>query len=208
MKENLTPEERLLRLIKGEKKQKPPPDLSGQKTAISPDSKPAAKIAAQVAARGYRININRLIPVFFGASVIYLLVSFIYSWIGLKEIKLPDVSEEELKELQPKAKEEPRPYEFYSKGVSQHQIFGSPTGNAKSQDTPAPAVATDTDLIKNISLVGIISGLNPQAIIEDKKAQKTYYLTKGQALGEIQVEDILEGKIIINYQGNRFELYL
>ena len=69
-------------------------------------------------------------------------------------------------------------------------------------------MVSNTDLVKQLNLVGIIAGENPQAVIEDKNTQKTYYLNKGQFLGEIQLEDILEGKIIINHKGQRFELYL
>ena len=74
--------------------------------------------------------------------------------------------------------------------------------------TSQPAIAANVDLLKDITLVGIITGANPQAVIEDKKSLKNYYVTKGQFIGQMQVEDIQEGKIIINYKGQKYELYL
>jgi type II secretory pathway component PulC len=63
-----------------------------------------------------------------------------------------------------------------------------------------------TELMKEINLLGVISGANPQAVIEDKKSGKTYYVTEGQMIGDFQVEEIGYGKIILNYNGQKFEL--
>ena len=87
-------------------------------------------------------------------------------------------------------------------GVRQRRIFG----NILVQQAGIANAAANADLIKKINLVGIIAGENPQAIIEDKDARKTYSVTKGQAIGEFRVEDIQEGKIILEYRGQRYEL--
>ena len=217
MRDNISPEEKLLRLIRAEKKTKPSPNLwdkyqggnlDKEVTADIPHLKPAIKKPRFSFIRPYLTagNIQRLIPVFLIASIVYLLISFIYPFVGLNKIELPKTPLDKMKELELKLKKESKPLEFYLQGIRQREIFGNPVGS--SQETVIPAGATEADLIKDISLVGIISGLTPQAIIEDKKAQKTYYVTKGQFIGEMQVEDILEGKIILNFKGKRFELYI
>ena len=45
-----------------------------------------------------------------------------------------------------------------------------------------------------------------QAIVEDLDAKETVFLAKGDAIKEMVLEDIQETKIILNYQGQRFEL--
>ncbi len=214
MKNNLSPEEKLLNLIKGHKTSTPsslhPRDTSKDKKIFSgtTGAKPNVKYSAKSFINTYLTfpYIKRLMLVLIGICFIYLVIAFIYPWFGLKEIKLPEVPDDKPKiaesglELEKKTK----PYEFYLQGLGQRQIFSA---NFVQEGTAASSVV-DTDLIKHINLVGIISGDNPQAVIEDKKANKTYYLNKGQFIDELQIEDIKEGHIILNYKGQRYELYL
>ncbi len=62
--------------------------------------------------------------------------------------------------------------------------------------------------IQDLNLLGIVSGDNPQAIIEDKKSQKTYFLKKGDFLGDFELKDIQKGKVILDLSGQQFELSL
>ncbi|MGE5308239.1 MAG: hypothetical protein ACM3OC_04075 [Deltaproteobacteria bacterium] len=64
------------------------------------------------------------------------------------------------------------------------------------------------ELIKDLNLLGIVSGDVPQAVIENKKDQQTYYLTKGQFIDEMRVSDIQENKVILEYKGKHAELHL
>lgn len=204
MRNNITPEERLLRLIKGAKKQGVPAEKKAGPSTIG--TKPALKDSVFVLIRKYlpHFNTQKIIVIIFFLSCVYLLLSLIYPLIGLRQIHLPKVTPDKITEAKTEAKEEIKPYEFYAEGIKNRQIFGSTPGQQASQRVSG----VNVDLAKDINLVGIISGENPQAIIEDKKTQKTYYVTKGQFIGEIQVEDIQEGKIILNYMGESFELYL
>lgn len=203
-KDNISPEEKLLRLIRGQKKQ----DISIDKKPLNAITglKPKVKNSIYPLIPKYLSfpYIQKIIGIVFVVSCIFLIISFIYPWFGLRKIKLPQVTEEKMVDLKTEPRLEPKPYESYSEGIIDRQIFSSPT----AQETQGPSSGVDIDLIKDINLVGIISGENPQAIIEDKKTQKTYYLSKGQFIGEFQVEDIREGKVILNFRGQRYELYL
>jgi type II secretory pathway component PulC len=148
-------------------------------------------------------GIRKFLVIVLVVSLIYLAASFIYPIFGLNKIRLPDVTKEQKLPLKQKVKEESKPFEFYQQGAGNHQIFFSSGGDAAS---PAPAAAANPDLIKGINLMGIISGENPQAIIEDKSSQKTFYLSRGQFLGELCIEDIQDGKVILSYRGARYEL--
>jgi hypothetical protein len=89
--------------------------------------------------------------------------------------------------------------------VERRNIFGTPARDA--EDVPVPKVA-GVDSVRDIGLVAILSGDNPQAALEDKSSQKVYYVTPGQFIGDIQVEAIKEGKVLLNDKGTRYELFL
>lgn len=199
MKENIAPEEKLLRLIRGPKKQ-----AQGGPANIAAKTPARAKFAGLKFRLPANLDVNRIIRIAFILASLYLAFSLLYPFFGIKKIKLASVTKEIT--VDKKDTDEPavKPYEYYAADLKNRQIFGTPA----AQQAAGPVSAANADLIKDISLVGIISGENPQAVIEDKKSQKTYYLTSGQFIGEIQVEKILDGKIILNYKGERFELYL
>lgn len=98
-----------------------------------------------------------------------------------------------------------KPFSYYSETITQHQLFkiiSAPETKEKSKT----AAAASLDAIKDYSLLGVISGENPQAIIEDKKTKQTLYLQKGQSLGEFKISDIQDGKIILESGGQAAEL--
>lgn len=202
MKDNISPEEKLLRLIRGEKKAKAPkeaiPTIANLKSPLKNSVYSLANIYLTPAV------VQKIMVVLLAVSFVCLLASFIYPLVASKKIVLPQVPLKKTEALSLTLEAELKPYEFYLQSARQRQIFG----NSVVQEKSVAQVAANLDIVKEMSLVGIISGDNPQAIIEDKATQKTYYVTKGQFIGEIQIEEILEGKIIISYKGQRFELYL
>ena len=206
MRDDILPEEKLLRLIRGKKKQDTAIDEAPCIVSVVNHVEPAVKVSISSLMQKYLhfFDIRKIIWAVFAASCIYLVISFIYPVIGLKIIKLPQIAQEKVGEPKAEPKLEVKPYEFYREGIANKQIFGG----VFSQGIGKPVTAVDIDLMKDINLIGIITGENPQAVIEDKKTQKTYYISKGQFIGETQVEDIQEGKIIISYRGQRIELYL
>ncbi|MEK6714711.1 MAG: hypothetical protein AABY43_01530 [Candidatus Omnitrophota bacterium] len=193
MKDNILPEEKLLRLIRKEKKADREPERKASLAKMS--SKAGVK---------FSVKPKEIILTAFIASSLYLIVSLIYPLLSIKKNILPEVKQEAVVEPKPETIEGPKPYDFYLSGIKEREIFSS----SQIEVVTKPQSGINTDLLKDISLVGIIAGDTPQAIIEDKKTQKTYYLNKGQFIEEMQVEDIQEGKIILNYRGEKFELYL
>ncbi len=100
---------------------------------------------------------------------------------------------------------ETKNYSHYSNQIAGKKIFSaSPFIQTETQSGPGSGEA----LTDNLGLVGIIPGADPQAIIEDKKAQKTYYLIKGQSVNDIILEDINENKVTLDYKGKKMILFL
>lgn len=151
--------------------------------------------------------INKLVFMFFILSVVYAAIVFIPSENGAGKIKLSAVTEKIVPTKQKLGlKQKSKPLEPYLQGVRIHRIFGGISYQAAETKEKSDKAAVD--LVKDISLLGVISDDNPQAVIEDKKTQKTYYLNKGQFIGEFQVQDIQPGKVILKYNDQKFELYL
>ena len=217
MKDNLPAEEKLLRLIKGGKKTAPvsraPQDTPTEKVIGGPAAKEKSTIrpltnSLRSAADSYFTYpyFQKLMIALMGLSFIYLVVSFVYPWLGLGNIRWPQAPAEDLAAKERVPLEPAKPYEFYLQALQKRQIFS--VSSLASQASSILSPTADSDLIKNINLIGVISGDNPQAVIEDKKANKVYYLNKGQSIGQLQIEDIQTGKIILNYKGQKYELYL
>lgn len=201
MTEYISPEEKLLRLIRGQKSNKPQVISQPQKNTLS-----AIKSANDFLSKFFfKINLQNAIIIVALLAGAYLLISLIYPFFGLNKIKVPKSGEQNFKPQAPAVIPQEKPFDYYQQKLGNKQIFGQAQGQAGSGGA-LPVSGAAAELIKDIALVGIIAGANPQAIIEDRKTQKTYYVVKGQMVGEFQVEDILEGKIILNYRGQRYEL--
>jgi type II secretory pathway component PulC len=192
MKSNVSPEERLLRLIRGHKNGESKANLSALNT-------PFKNHSAVFYIRKFLLSVLVI-------ACIYLIAAFIYPQLSSREIKLSGIISEPAAEPKVEPKPEIKPFESYLEGVKDRQIFNSVS-------SPEPEVQQDNviasaDLIRQLNLIGIIAGDSPQAVIEDKTTQKTYYLNRGQSFGEFQVEQITDGKVILNSKGKKFELYM
>ncbi|MDP2911681.1 MAG: hypothetical protein Q8N76_05065 [Candidatus Omnitrophota bacterium] len=69
-----------------------------------------------------------------------------------------------------------------------------------------PKKISREEILGNLNLLGIITGENNQAIIEDKNLKKTFFLYKGDFLGELKVDDIKSNMVILEYKGEKIEL--
>ena len=137
-------------------------------------------------------------------SLAYLLIAFIYPSYGLKKLTLPEITQEKITPSDAGPIKTVEPYEQYSQDIGSRSIFDS--GPAVEQAASVSNVSVDS--MKDIKVVGIISGEKVQAVIEDTKLNKTYYVTKSQTIGEMRIEDIAEGKVVISYQGKLFDFSL
>lgn len=245
MEEKLSPEERLLRLIRGKgrrhaepSKSQPPPGLPVEETekkaklarirvsSLEPELEAEAKAKAKaiwqrqaslgVAIRNFALrwierygSIKSINQVLF----ILLLISLVYVGLELVIVKphrfqLPDSTSRDMEDIE-KRKEELasnlKPYSYYSKEIEKRELFNL----WETREPSSSAEISDLDeTLTNLNLIGIVSGTNPQAIIEEKRTNKTYFLNRGDYIGQFKLEEILPGKVILTYNGQRCELNL
>ncbi|MCU0665998.1 MAG: hypothetical protein MUF05_02775 [Candidatus Omnitrophica bacterium] len=153
------------------------------------------------------INFERLkniISIIFILEAIYFISALLYPYYGLKKIKLPESDAAFTSKLLEESKDVLSNYEGFEQIFKSKKLFISQSAGSGTIDPVAADIAGE--LFKNINLVGIMLEPTPQAVIEDKKNQRTYYLTVGQSFGDMTVEEIHDGKIIIDYKGQKMEL--
>jgi type II secretory pathway component PulC len=92
----------------------------------------------------------------------------------------------------------------YQQVVSSRRLFGA----ADTQKTAEKHGPSANEIIAGLNLQGIVAGLEPKAMIEDKKNQKSYYVKEGEYVGEVQVKKIGEGKVTLELNGEDFSLSL
>jgi len=207
-----SPEDRLLRLIKGVK-----PGRKGNtgKTAPSGEESFLTALANKVFLKSkifkpsFLNSLNKILP----AVIAILLIYFIYNllFIPRRDISLitgrgegPAAGvqagiEPQESDFLPQREE----YSVYSKEMKGKELFTAPY----VIESPVARDA-NIDISKKFSLVGIIAGAEPQAIIEDTETQKTHYLYEGQSFGEATLEEIGDGKVIISHKNRKVILVL
>lgn len=204
MKENSLPEEKLLRLIRGKKN----PEVAVTGVPGGTAIKNSLKISFFMPdAVRHLITLRRVIFFLLVLACMYLAYTFVSPLLEAKNGNFPIVSESEaVVGLDKEVKNEAKPFESYLEGIQGKQIFS--VGTMNTPDAGLQQAAVNAEKIKDITLMGVISGDNPQAIIEDKKLQKTFYLAPGQLIGDFKVEEIQEGKVVLSFNGQKYELYL
>lgn len=221
MKEDLPAEERLLRLIREQDKQeketkKVPvfPEAASPKTTQTPDLK---KMIAKKESFSKSSSLSTFFSLKFFNFLLLIIAVGLTGYLGWEIFSL--LKEEKnisllgsrpakiiLAEDEKKIEEGySKPYSYYSEEIGKKELFKSSV--LHGQETQVVAVTpTINDMSANLTLLGIVLDEQPQAIIEDSKAKKSYFLYKGDKIGEVKVEDIQESKVVLTYQGEKIEL--
>jgi len=92
-----------------------------------------------------------------------------------------------------------------------HPIFQIPShqpGSTRSGGSAAPSQQAKS-LAARLSLIGIVAGNPPQAIIEDSETKKTHFVTAGQRVIEgLTVEEVRNDRVVLDLDGEKIELSL
>jgi type II secretory pathway component PulC len=219
MKRDFSPEEKLLRLIKSSAKKDAdkdkleikaalPPSANGAPSGYKRNNREATRASSlTMPFKGIGINtknVNLILVVTLIGLLVYFLADLLYSPYYKKEADITAQPEKEAVEPKEKAVPPIEPFSYYASEVASRNLF-------LPQESEVTAVQTGPsveEISTGLSLIGIISGDRPQAIIEDKKTGKSYFLYKGGLVGQVKVMDILEDKVVMEYQGQAFELML
>lgn len=223
MTNKMTPEERLLALIKGKRKKegeipKEAPGAPIMDSQPEPDVRPPkpkrrdylADLLKAPIFRNKFFNPHNLktlnLYLIYAIAIIavYLIIELIFvnPYRSVESVLTASYADHTYKPAIKPAREELN-YSHYENVASGRNVFGPGAG-----DTAVLRQAASEDISSSLGLVGIIPGDNPQAIIENKKTQKVYYVAKGGAFENFIVEEISENKVVVDYGGKKIEMFL
>ncbi|MCM8781114.1 MAG: hypothetical protein NC908_04250 [Candidatus Omnitrophica bacterium] len=151
--------------------------------------------------------INRVLISVIVLLVIYLISDFYFSIINLKRLQavkfnLPKVSNQTAAF---KVKTILRDNSYYLDTVKQRDIFRMGLKSMPEVALKAPSSAI-LEMTQNLKLVGISWSDDPDAMIEDTKLNKTFFVKKGYMVGELKVKAILKDKVILSYGQEEIDL--
>lgn len=238
MPKDFSPEERLLRLIRSKtpkeiseaapvalpapaekpKQEAPAPVPAPIVGKVSPPKeKVSPKISFDISGVFKRKNLNLALGILLAALLIYAIHSFLKSpksAIGTMDEKItaqektPAQNATPAPEATQPSTEKRPPLDYFTAQTGSRNIF-APAAKEEAQAAAPVEQGPKLEEVKSqLSLLGVVGGAAPQAIIEDKRTQKTYFLNKGSTFDDIEVGDILENKVILIYKGKQFELIL
>lgn len=219
----LTPEKQLLRLIEGQKTNAP----GIQAQAIKHRSLSLFSFGAWLGrlsffkevfkkwlhgTRPYQLDIkliNKLLCLFIFVLAVYFISNLFSSLINLKKTPYLEFKPQEGASFA--GAQEPsflkKAASYYLEKVRERDIFKmgakKPTAQATSPNGPSSSIIEATQHLK---LVGISWSKDPDAMIEDTKALRTFFVKRGQMIGEIKVQAIFKDKVVLGFGGEEIEL--
>jgi len=214
-----TPEEQLLNLIEdGEG----PSTLSLKRKKASPFSSvslgalSALLARLKIAIKDWLIQLkggidepnlklwNKALAVVAIILFIYLTADFTLRRLDIKQFT-KKVSATKGRSFQENVKTEVRPFLYYLEMVQRRDIF-SPVKLISAENPQEEAKKVLSTLVKDLKLVGISWGTDPEVIIEDTKDNKTYFLKTGDTIGKFKIETIFKDKVVLEAEGQKMEL--
>lgn len=103
-----------------------------------------------------------------------------------------------------------QPESYYLNKVKARNLFGfanEPEEEKAAFKEKLKQEPTELEkMVKSFKLVGISWSNDPDAIIEDEKAKKTYFIKTGHKINEISVQAIYRDKVILHYRSQEVEL--
>ena len=139
----------------------------------------------------------------------YFINNLFTSFINLK--KMPDLLEMKKEDLKPMSFQETsvskKAVSYFLEKVRQRDIFKMGQKKAITAETVTSGSSSRIiEATQHLKLVGISWSNDPDAMIEDTKALRTFFVKRGGLIGEIKVQAIFKDKVVLNYAGEEIEL--
>jgi len=161
----------------------------------------AAKLKANIREPNLKV-LNKIFLTICIVSIGYSIRNFISKRPDIDKV-YEKAKSTKYKELEEKPAIKPRPFSHYLKMVQRRNIFTP----VVLKDSGIPGGQKEIPkMAKDLKLVGISWDKKPIVMIEDKKAQKTYFLKKGDTIKEFKIDEILKDRVILSYEGQKVEL--
>jgi hypothetical protein len=150
--------------------------------------------------------VNYFLVACIAVLLLYLGISLSGDWRRLKMLDTRKLAVEQAGKQDKPAKDivPLRGAQYYQDKINRRDIF---VRASQSRETAHPAFSTQMEqYTASLKLVGISWSSDPDAMIEDSRQGKTYFVKKGSKVGELVVENILKEKVVLRYNKESFDL--
>lgn len=216
MQDNISPEEKLLNLIKkgpdnakNNINQPKTIDTASNETEGPPVK---AKVPAGIprktgAGSGKSFTIlNKLFIIAVVCAIFYMIIAYIYPYRSKVEIPGHVEATGKDTEILGGTPKPPPPLAHYTDILTRRQMFKLYEVPKPKPVGPAKPKVTLQQLLAGYTFIGILFGDVPQAIVEEKRSGQSFYLTAGQFIGEIKIEKIERGRITVSYEEETMDI--
>lgn len=152
--------------------------------------------------------INKLLAVIIVAVIFYLMNTFYFSIMNLKRIPGMKLTSQEgnktavAKDVQILK----QTAAYYVEQIRKRDIFKIGPKTVSKETAPAAPPSALIEATQHLKLVGISWSRDPDAMIEDSRALRTFFVKRGQMIGRVKIEAIFKDKVVISYDGEEVEL--
>lgn len=154
--------------------------------------------------------INKILGLFIFVLVVYFISNLFSSLINLKKTPYLEFKPQEgasfagtqqLSFLKKAAS-------YYFEKVKERDIFkmGAKKPTAAAEASHEGHSSRIIEATQHLKLVGISWSNDPDAMIEDTKALRTFFIKRGQMIGEIKVQAIFKDKVVLGFGTEEIEL--
>ncbi len=221
-----TPENQLLNLIESKKSDNPDLKVQAAKHKSMSMVSPGAwrgrlsfirdSVRKQVASGGVTHyldikTVNNLLLISVIALGFYLAFNVYSSVAGFRKIPRMEISAQEGAKQLPDIRGISllKQSASYYLGVMENRDIFKMRGK-KTQESAEPLykppTSKITEVVSHLKLVGISFSNDPDAMIEDTQAMRTFFVKRGGMVGNVKVQAIFRDKIILSYEGEEAEL--
>jgi type II secretory pathway component PulC len=207
---DISPEERLLAIIKEQDKKAGPSDTGKKKKFANVSEIFRGRfLKNNLPCSNILKSVNKYLMALLAILIIYLIYDILfarpYKDIGTLISRENGAKENAVRGAKKETSSNMKEYSYYINEISGKQIFGQPV---RAEESASAVAAVSDDASANFGLAGIVAGNNPQVIVQNKKNEKVYYLNKGDSLDGYIVEEISKNKVVLDRDGKKTTLFL
>ncbi len=159
----------------------------------------------------FQKTLQRILIVIIGVLMVFIVLSFSGSPSFQRDISTKEAINKPASPSIDIKLAEAKPFQGYAETIRSRDIFKQPyrgrTRPASGQRAQEGAViSSNAPLADKFKLVGIIIDATPQAVIEDIDKKETLFLNVGDVVDGMELVHVEEGKIVVAYNGKKFEM--
>jgi hypothetical protein len=144
--------------------------------------------------RNLTLLLGGLAVVAFVAQMIILAATYMmpFQSVPAARVTVPDLAPTSMESL-----------ESFQKKMEARNLFYTPAG-----PVIVPVKTGIEELSQDLSLIGVVTTGEPEAILKDKRLNQTYFLKRHQKIRDLEVKEVRRGSIVLKYKDEEKEIFL